>query len=78
MSEVNENVQEATQETATSDADQEITIQEEKKGVGYYVKKTVKGLLIFFGGVATGIVGGKLFGGKDDNDSAEAEAPQDE
>lgn len=76
MSEVNENVQAETQETIQAEKPQEmIEIKEPGK-----VKKALKWVIGGIALIATGITGFLL--GKnssdDDNDSAEAEAPQDE
>lgn len=76
MSEVNENVQNETQETAKTEELQQIEIQEPSKG-----KKILKWIIGGCVAVAS-FVGGLLLGrgmGKDDEeDSAEAEAPTDE
>ena len=74
MSEINENVQNETQETAN--VEQQIEIKEPGK-----VKKALKWLI---GGVvliATGLAGvllGRGMGKDDDDNSAEAEAPTEE
>ena len=75
MSEVNENVQNETQETANAE-NQQIEIKEPGK-----VKKALKwviGGLVVVATAVTGILLGRGMGKDDEDDSAEAEAPQDE
>ena len=77
MSEIHEDVQNETQEIKADAIGQEIVI-EDKKGFGYYAKKAVEGVVIFVTGIAVGLLTGKFFGGKDDNEPADAEGPKDE
>lgn len=76
MSEVNENVQNETQENGNiMNTSEQIEIQEK----GGTVKKIIKVVVTFLVGGVFGAVVDHFFGGKsDENDSAEAEAPQDE
>ena len=74
MSEINENVQNETQETAN--VEQQIEIKEPGK-VKKALKWVIGGVVVVLTGIA-GILLGRGMGKDDDDDSAEAEAPTEE
>lgn len=76
MSEVNENVQNETQETVNAEATTPIEIKEPGK-----VKKVLKwviGGVVILVTTGVGILLGRNMGNDDDDDSAESEAPAEE
>ena len=75
MSEVNENVQNETQETANVE-NQQIEIKEPGK-VKKALKWVIGGVVVIVTGIA-GVLLGRGMGKDDDDDSAEAETPKDE
>lgn len=75
MSEINENVQNETQETANAE-NQQIEIKEPGK-VKKALKWVIGGVVVVLTGIA-GILLGRGMGKDDDDDSAEAEAPTEE
>ena len=74
MSEVNENVQNETQETAN--VEQQIEIKEPGK-VKKALKWVIGGVVLIVTGIA-GVLLGRGMGKDDDDNSAEAEAPTEE
>ena len=75
MSEVNENVQNETQETANAE-NQQIEIKEPGK-VKKALKWVIGGVVLIVTGIA-GVLLGRGMGKDDDDNSAEAEAPTEE
>lgn len=74
MSEINENVQNETQETVN--AEQQIEIKEPGK-VKKALKWVIGGVVVVLTGIA-GVLLGRGMGKDDDDNSAEAEAPTEE
>lgn len=74
MSEINENVQNETQETVN--AEQQIEIKEPGK-VKKALKWVIGGVVLIVTGIA-GVLLGRGMGKDDDDNSAEAEAPTEE
>lgn len=74
MSEINENVQNETQETAN--VEQQIEIKEPGK-VKKALKWVIGGVVLIVTGIA-GVLLGRGMGKDDDDNSAEAEAPTEE